>query len=158
MLVRDLMTPNAHFCTVDQHASDAARAMSGFDIGALPVVDDEHFPVAMVTDRDIALACYQRAVAPQLLPLREVMSRGIHSCKVSDTVAVAERVMRDWQVRRLPVVDEHGKLAGVLSLSDIVLAAERSTIARAKQRVTGDLDETLAAICRHRPVPVGMQC
>lgn len=158
MLVRDLMTPNAHSCTVDQHASDAARAMSDFDIGAVPVVDEDGSPVAMVTDRDIALACNQKGVAPQLLPLRQVMSRGIHSCKVGDTVAVAERIMRDWQVRRLPVIDERGKLAGVLSVNDIVLASERSTLAKAKRRVTGDLDETFAAICRHRPLPVGMQC
>jgi CBS domain-containing protein len=79
MLVRDLMTPHAHFCTVEQHAGDAARAMSDFDIGAVPIVDEEHFPIAMVTDRDLALACYRKAAAPQELSLRDVMSRGIHS-------------------------------------------------------------------------------
>jgi CBS domain-containing protein len=158
MLVRDLMTPTVHFCTVDQHASDAARAMADFDIGAVPVVDEEHFPIAMVTDRDIALACYQQSEAPHTIPLRSVMSRGIHSCKVSDTVTVAERIMRDWQVRRLPVVDEHGRLVGLLSLNDIVLAFEHSALARAQQRVVGDLAETLAAICRRRTTHVARPC
>jgi CBS domain-containing protein len=127
--------------------------MAEFDIGVVPVVDEEHFPVAMVTDRDIALACYHKAEGPQMIPLRDVMSRGIHSCKLGDPVTVAERIMRDWQVRRLPVVDEHGRLAGVLSLTDIVLASERSALARAKERVAGDLGETLAAICRRNATP-----
>ena len=53
-----------------------------------------------------------------MLPLRHVMSRGIHSCKISDTARVAERIMREWQVRRLPVVDGHGRLVGLLPLND----------------------------------------
>lgn len=158
MLVRDLMTPNVHACTCDQHASDAMRAMDDFDVGCIPIVDnDGRSPIAMVTDRDIALACYHKAVPPQMLALRDVMSPGLHTCTVNDKVAAAERTMRDWQVRRLAVVDEHGQLAGILSLNDIVLAGERSALASAKQRVLGDLQETFAAVCRHRPAPVGVQ-
>jgi CBS domain-containing protein len=157
MLVRDVMTSHAHYCTLDRSAGDAARLMEELDIGCVPVVDDAMMPVAMVTDRDIALATYRLHRAPQAIDIRTVMSRSLFSCKPGDALRDAERTMRDWQVRRLPVIDEHNKLVGMLSLNDIVLASDRSTSAKLQQRIVGDLDETFRAVCRHRPQPVGAQ-
>jgi len=157
MRVRDLMTPNPHYCTRLQTASDAARAMSDFDIGCVPVVDAGHVPIAMVTDRDICLAAYTADAPPSRVPIAHVMSNAIYTCRVDDSLQSAERTMRDWQVRRLPVVNDRGLLVGILSLNDIVLASTRSPLAKAAQRLRGDVDRTLAAVCRHRPVPAGLQ-
>lgn len=152
MFVRDLMSTNVHYCTLDQTAADAARLMDEFDIGCVPVVDERLSPIGMVTDRDIALATYRTKLSPHAIYIRSVMSNEIFSCAPGDTVQGAERTMRDWQVRRLPVVDEKGRLCGMLSLNDIVLASQRSLL-----RLRGDLDRTLAAVCRHRAPPIGMQ-
>lgn len=157
MRVRDLMTPNVHCCTTDQSASDAARAMWDFDIGCVPVVDGAHKPIAMVTDRDICMAAYTRGQAPSQLAIEHVMSRELFTCQASDSLASAERTMKERQVRRLPVVDEDGKLVGILSLNDLVLAGTRSPLAAVKQRLRGDVSETLAAVSRRRPRPVGAQ-
>jgi CBS domain-containing protein len=152
MLVRDVMSSNVHYCTLDQHAGDAVRLMELFDLGCVPVVDERMSPVAMITDRDIALASYRCKRVPQELEIRSVMSNAVFSCSPGDTIHAAERTMRDWQVRRLPVVDEEGCLCGMLSLNDIVLANERATF-----RLHSDLDHTLAAVCRHRERPLGVQ-
>jgi CBS domain-containing protein len=157
MYVRDLMTRNAQSCTLGQTAGDAARRMWDFDIGCVPVLDENQMPIAMVTDRDVCMAAYTQCKSPHQIPIAFVMSKGIHTCKESDPLALAERTMRDWQIRRLPVVSEDGKLVGMLSLNDIALAGTHSTLERAKQRLTGDVHETLAAVCRHRSSPVGMQ-
>lgn len=156
MNVAELMTPNAHYCTTHQNGADAARAMWDFDIGCVPVIDDKMTLVGMVTDRDLCMAAYTRGQAPHEIPLAEIMSTNLAVCKASDPLTEAELSMRARQVRRLPVVDDGGHLVGMLSLNDIALAA-RSPVARAKQRLFGDIDETLAAISRHRPAPVGMQ-
>jgi CBS domain-containing protein len=158
MLVRDIMTANTHHCYHDQLASDAARMMEEFDVGCIPVVDDARRPIGMLTDRDICLATYDKQVSPFALAVSAVMSTKVLSCRVSDTVANAERTMQLGQVRRLPVIDREGTLVGILSLNDIVLARSRTSVARAKERLRGQVAATFAAICRHRSPPVGIQC
>lgn len=157
MRVEELMSRNPHTCTSDQSASDAARAMWDFDVGCIPIIDSKRVPIAMVTDRDICMAAYMKDLAPARLKLRDVMSHGVLTCKLTDTVANAERIMRQGQVRRLPVVDREGKLVGVLSLNDLVMAGAQSGVARSKQHVVNDLTETLAEVCRHRPTEIGVQ-
>lgn len=155
MHVRDLMSSHPFYCSIAGFASDAARAMWEHDIGCVPVVDEDHRPVGMVTDRDVCMGAYTRDQPPSAIPIRAVMSSGVFTCKASDSLASAEQTMRDWQVRRLPVIDDNDKLIGVLSLNDIVLASARSGIAKAAQRLRGDVQHTLAAVCRHRELPVG---
>ncbi len=155
--VRDLMTRNVHHCGPGQPASDAARAMWDFDIGCVPVVDAQWQPLGMITDRDICMATYTRGRPPSDIRVIDAMSPEIFTCAESDTLATAERIMRERQVRRLPVVDEQGKLVGLLSLNDIALARASSPTAKMKERMLGDVADTLAAVCRHRESPAGGQ-
>src|SRR6476659_2910184 len=122
MRVRELMSTEPRTCTAKHTASDAARTMWECDIGSLPVVDDDDVPVGMVTDRDVCMAAYQQGRPLSAIPVLDVMSPEIHTCLESDSLASAERTMRAWQVRRLPVIDDDGRLVGVLSLNDLVLA------------------------------------
>jgi CBS-domain-containing membrane protein len=80
------------------------------------------------------------------------MSKGVFSCSQAESLVEAKRIMRDWQIRRLPVVDSQGSLVGVISLSDIVIAQTKQPIAKLKGQLVGDeLEKTVAAVCRHRP-------
>ncbi len=155
--VRDLMTRNVHSCGAAQPASDAVRAMWDFDIGCVPVVDAQWRPVGMITDRDICIATYTKGRPPGEIRIADAMSAQVFTCRESDTLATAERTMREHQVRRLPIVDQDGKLVGLLSLNDIVLARVSSPAAKLKSRVLGDVEQTLAAVCRHREAPIGVQ-
>jgi len=68
--------------------------------------------VAMITDRDVCMAAYTTGRPLTALHVYDAMSRELHTCEPGDSVADAEAIMRENQVRRLPVVDDAGNLAG----------------------------------------------
>jgi CBS domain-containing protein len=78
------------------------------------------------------------------------MSRALHTCKPGDTVADAEAIMRENQVRRLPVVDDAGNLAGILSLADLARAAEHQRGKRSPQIGEKEVTRLLEAISSPR--------
>jgi len=97
---------------------EAARRMRDLNLGFLPIVDDAQQLVGVLTDRDIAL----RVVAddrPLDIPVDEVMTEEVISCRPDDDVERAEELMRVNQKARLVCLDEGGRVAGVLSLADI---------------------------------------
>lgn len=150
MLVREAMSSGPAACRSGQTLSEAARIMWELDVGCVPVVDDGGQPIAMLTDRDVCMAAYTSGKTLAQLTVQSAMSKGVFSCNADDTLTVAERTMRDWQVRRLPVIDPAGRLVGVLSFNDIVLARAGSKVERVKEFVSGDVVDTLSSICKHR--------
>ena len=109
-----------------QHASlaEAGNLMGEADCGALPVVDDVGKVVGIVTDRDLCLALSLTGRPAADLPLRILLHSEVHTCRLTDGVREALRTMRTHKVRRLPVVDGAGLLQGILSISDLALAAK----------------------------------
>jgi predicted transcriptional regulator len=97
------------------------------DCGVLPVLREGRI-VGIVTDRDVCLAVARKAAAET--PVRGVMSADVAKCGVNDDVRDALAVMASRQVRRLPVVDDRGGVAGVLSMDDIILRAEEPNFRR----------------------------
>lgn len=117
------MTSNVTSATPEMYLQQVAALMREGDMGAVPVVDDDGKLVGIVTDRDIVV----RAVADKLdwqTAVGDVMTTEIHSVKPDDFVFQAIRLMGDKQIRRIPVVDDAGKLKGILSLADIALEME----------------------------------
>jgi CBS domain-containing protein len=152
MRVKRLMSASVHTCAPDQSLADAASLMWAHDVGCVPVVDADQRPVAMLTDRDIAMAAYLRGVPLAQIEVASAMSSYVFTCHVHDDVRDAERTMMEQQVRRLPVINDAGVLLGVLSLNDIVLARTASTLHKVRERLRGRVIDTLAAISRHRLV------
>ena len=119
--VREIMNAEVATCTCDTNLDQVASLMWDRDCGAIPVVDVAHEPVGMVTDRDIAMGAMLSRRSQQDLRVDEIKQLGeVISCTSSDAVRDALKKMRRHQVRRLPVVDETGRLAGILSLGDII--------------------------------------
>ncbi len=118
MLVEELMTSEVEVLDVGTSVREAARRMRDLNLGFLPIVDDAQQLVGVLTDRDIAL----RVVAddrPLDIPVDEVMTEEVISCRPDDEVERAEELMRVNQKARLVCLDEGGRVAGVLSLADI---------------------------------------
>jgi CBS domain-containing protein len=157
MKAKDLMTSKVRTCGPGSTAAEAAGLMWEHDVGAIPVLDTTGRPIGMVTDRDLCMAAYTRGQSLTDLHVIAAMSKEVFSCREGDSIAEAERLMREHQVRRLPVVSESGKLVGILSLNDIVLVRTKTPAAKATERVLGDVTDTLAAICTHRQPPVSAQ-
>jgi CBS domain-containing protein len=150
MRVRSLMSTTVQSCRADQTLAHAARLLWEYDVGCVPVVDAGNRPVAMITDRDICMAAYLRGAPIAEIDVASAMSTDLFTCHLDDPLGEAERTMMTRQVRRLPVVDDEGKLVAVLSLNDIVLARKRTGLSMVKAFLRGDIVETLAAISRHR--------
>jgi CBS domain-containing protein len=77
----------------------------------------------MVTDRDITVRATAEGLDPEKVQVREVMTPEVVACRDSDDVQDAARTMQLAQLRRLVVVDQNGRLVGIVSLGDIALQA-----------------------------------
>jgi CBS domain-containing protein len=152
MRIREIMSSPAITCRENDTLNTAARLMWENDCGAVPVTDDDGRIAGMVTDRDICMATYTRNKAPQAIGVSEAMARQVFSCRAEDPVDAAERLMREKQVRRVPIVDSDNRPQAVLSMNDIARAA-----ARKKDGFDRAAIETLAAICEPRLPKVRQQ-
>ena len=147
MKVEQLMTRNVATCQANDHLNRAAQIMWEHDCGAIPVIDDSEQLVGIVTDRDICMAGYTRGQLLSDIPVGEAMARQVFSVRPTDALEVAERMMTDKQIRRLPVVDNEQHPVGVLSLNDIMRHAAST---HKKNGIEHAVVETLAAISAPR--------
>jgi CBS domain-containing protein len=78
------------------------------------------------------------------------MSKQVHVWRPDDSVFVAERIIREHRIRRLPVVAVDGTLAGILSLNDVAQEAAREHVPATREVSAEGLAQTLAAVCERR--------
>lgn len=124
---RDLMTENPAVCTPETTARDAARLMEENDCGSLPVVEtrDTMKLTGIVTDRDLALRILGRGQNPDTR-ISEAMTRNVTAVRRDDNLDEVERLMAEQQVRRIPVVEENGRILGIIAQAD--LAREQGAV------------------------------
>ena len=96
----------------------AARLLSRYNIGAVPVCERDGRLRGVVTDRDIVLRCVAAEKAPERTAVREIMTRRVLSVGPKEDAEAAAALMAREQVRRLPVAQD-GRIVGVLSLGDL---------------------------------------
>lgn len=123
MKVRDIMTPVVHTCQPDTDLGTVAGIMWDHDCGFVPVVDASEAVVGLITDRDICIAAATRRLAPEGIAASQAMSQSVRGCLPDDSVPEALAMMKHFRLRRLPVIDPHGLLRGVISMNDIARAA-----------------------------------
>jgi CBS domain-containing protein len=119
MQVSEVMTAQVTTATPRTTIMDVARTMAEVESGAVPIVDDGKV-VGLVTDRDIVLRVVAEGRSLET-PVAEVMTEGVETCREDDNVADATGKMSSKQIRRLVVLSENGKLAGILSLGDVAI-------------------------------------
>lgn len=140
MKCREIMSRVLFCCTPSETAEKAAQLMRDQDIGSIPVVNDytERKLVGIVTDRDICLKTAAAGMAANAVRISEIMIRWPVTCSPEDPVEACEEIMRQRQVRRVPIVDVRGVCLGIVSQADIALhdSADHTYM-------------TLAAVSRH---------
>jgi CBS domain-containing protein len=123
MQISKIMTTYAEAITPDQTVSEAATRMADIDSGALFVEEGTRL-VGVITDRDIVIKAIAKGLTLDT-PVKEIMTSELVTCTADEEVReVAER-MAEAEVRRIPVIDEHKCLVGVVSLSNIVSANDQ---------------------------------
>jgi CBS domain-containing protein len=119
MTVGQLMTRGPKTCALNDSLSRAAQILWENDCGCVPVTDAAGKAIAMITDRDICMAAFTQDKPLSQMVVSAVASRNLATVREDDRVEIAEAVLRDHRVRRVPVVDESGRLTGVLSINDL---------------------------------------
>ena len=151
MKVKEVMNPDAKSIWITESLADAAKLMWQNDCGILPIIKDGRKVVGMITDRDICMGTAMKDTNPSSISVEEVMSGKVYAATPDEDVEQALQTMKEYKVRRLPVVNAEGELTGILSMNDIVLKAKGSN---GKAQINyADVVETYQAICQH-PLPM----
>lgn len=129
MLCNEIMRNEVKHLGPKASAAEVARTMRDEIVGVLPICDERDHVVGIVTDRDIVLRVVAQGRSPDQTPIEEVMSRQVITCRPGDDVAHAAELMVKHQISRMAVTDEHGKLCGVISLTDVAQYVEPIRVA-----------------------------
>jgi len=127
---------------------EAARLMRSLHVGSLVVVDEviggKRVPVGIVTDRDLVVEIMATGLDPATITVSDIMAPGLATAREGDELLPTIELMHVKGVRRLPVVDAEGALAGIISIDDLTavmsdhLSALTKAIAREQAREARD--------------------
>jgi CBS domain-containing protein len=120
MTVQDLMSAPARSCQPETNLVSVIGLMWDHDCGFVPVVDGTGEIVGAITDRDICVAAATCCLLTEQIAAAHIMSQPVYVCRIDDTIEQALAIMKLCRIRRLPVVDGHRRLLGVLSITDLV--------------------------------------
>jgi len=146
MRIKEIMSHPVVICPIGATLDAAARLMWEFDCGNIPVVNDDGQLAGVITDRDVCMAAYTQGRPLAEIAVTTAMSKAVVSARPEDAIESVEHLMRDNQIRRVPIVDADNRPIGMVSMNDL---ARLPTKGR-KSSVDRELVRTLAAICQPR--------
>lgn len=120
--VGDIMTKSLRTASPSATLREVAEMMRDGDMGAVPIVDNNKL-VGIVTDRDIVVRGVSESLASDAA-ISNVMTTELFTVTSDDFAFEAIRLMGDKQIRRIPVVNPDGSLAGIVAMADIALEME----------------------------------
>ena len=118
MQLSQIITRNVETVGPETSVKEAAQRMRSLDVGSLPVCDGRRL-LGMVTDRDITIRITSAGRDVDTTPVSEAMTPDVAYVFEDDDVQQAARVMKERQIRRLPVLDRGRNLVGIVSLGDL---------------------------------------
>ena len=133
--IREVMTPNPSTVEPDGNVVEAARIMKQEDAGVVPVTENGRL-TGMVTDRDIAIRVVAEGKDPQSTTVREVASTDLVTIDPQQDLDEALRLMAKHKVRRLPVVEEDGRLVGVVAQADVAREGDETQTGQVVQEIS----------------------
>lgn len=133
--IRELMTVRPRTVKAGDPIVEAAKLMKGEDSGIAPIVDGDRL-VGVVTDRDIAIRVVAEGRDPRETKVEEIASQNLVTIDPQQGLEEALRLMAKHQVRRLPVVEEDGKLVGIVSQADVARRAGAERTGEVVQQIS----------------------
>ncbi len=123
----DIMTGNLTCCLPDDTVHVVAQSMKAQGVGAMPVIDShvKKRLIGIVTDRDLALKVVAENRDARKTSVEDVMSRNMVACKTDDSWQMAVDAMAKHKLRRIPVIDHEGRLAGIIAQADVATRIEQ---------------------------------
>jgi CBS domain-containing protein len=133
--IREVMTSNPSTIETDGFVVEAAKIMKAEDAGVVPVTENGRL-IGMVTDRDIAIRVVAEGKDPQSTSVREVASTDLVTIDPEQDLDEALRLMAQHKVRRLPVVEEDGRLVGVVAQADVAREGDDTKTGQVVQEIS----------------------
>ena len=133
--VKDAMTSNPRTIDSGKTAVEAARILRDENIGSLPLVEGDRL-VGTVTDRDIVVRVIADGRDPHSVSAGEIASRDLVTVDPQQNLDDALRLMAQHQVRRIPVVEEDGRLVGVVAQADVAQEAKSKRVGEAVEEIS----------------------
>jgi len=146
MRIRQVMSRAVVTAPLESTAGVTARLMWEYDCGIIPLTDRDGRLAAVVTDRDLCMAAYTQGQPLGAIPVTSAMSSRVIACHAEDSVEKVEQLMRDNQVRRVPVIDGEGNPIGMVSLADVARIVQTKKDAASDRGIV----RTLAAVSQPR--------
>ena len=128
MQLKEIMTPGVEVIAPEATIQEAAEKMRHLDIGPLPVCDGDRL-VGLLTDRDITVRAVAEGRNPATTQVREVMTPEVVYGYEEQDSQDAARLMEQYQIRRLPVLNHAKRLVGMVSLGDLAVHAGGQSLA-----------------------------
>jgi len=135
MKVKEMMHKGVEWVSPDTPVATLAKKMLQYDVGALPIGENDRL-IGMVTDRDIAMRGVAKGKDISKLTAKDIMTKNVIWCRDSESMDDAARIMEKKRIRRLPVIDDHKRMVGMLSLGDISHAASQRLSAEVTKAVS----------------------
>jgi len=120
MQLKDIMTPGVEVIAPEASIYEAAEKMRHLDIGPLPVCEGDRL-IGMLTDRDITVRAVAAGRDPLTTKVRDIMTPDVVYGFDDQTVEDAARLMEQYQIRRLPVLNSRKQLVGIVALGDLAV-------------------------------------
>jgi CBS domain-containing protein len=133
--IQDLMTVKPRTVKTGDSVVDAAKLMRGEDAGIAPILDGERL-VGVLTDRDIAIRVVAEGKDPATTKVEEVASHALVTLAPDQGLDEALRLMAQHQVRRLPVVEQDGKLVGIVAQADVAKHADAERTGKVVEEIS----------------------
>lgn len=124
MKIKDLIKSKPPPVTIhsEQSIQDAMRTLIENKIGALIVIDDNEYPVGIITERDIFHLAYRFRGDMMDMKVADNMTCKLVLGKLEYDIELVEKLITDNRIRHLPVIDTDSKLCGIVSIGDVVKA------------------------------------
>ena len=133
--VREVMSSKLCSIDTDKPVAYAAKMMRDEDVGIAPIVEGDRL-VGVLTDRDIAVRVVAEGRDPEQVKVTEVASRDVVTLDPQQDLDEALRLMARHQVRRLPVVEEDGRLVGVVAQADVAQHADEQRTGEVVEQIS----------------------
>ena len=133
--IREVMTANPSSVEPSTPVAEVARLMQQENVGSVPVVEDGRL-VGTITDRDITIRVVAEGRDPQSTSVGDVASRDLVTIDPQQNLDEALRLMAQHQVRRLPVVEEDGRLVGIVAQADVATEAPPEEAGQAVEQIS----------------------
>jgi CBS domain-containing protein len=133
--IREVMTSKLCMIDADKPVAYAAKMMRDEDVGLAPIVEGDRL-VGTLTDRDIAVRVVAEGRDPEATQVREVASTDLVTIDPGQDLDEALRLMAEHQVRRIPVVEEGGRLVGVVAQADVARQSDDRRTGEVVERIS----------------------